>query len=230
MKLIRPNCRLRFTSTDFDFLISALCDADSSPVVRRLMTDPDALDLLLDEERVYQALLDRPDGLGISSHFFFYVLVRHVLKQAGLNDRTLSDYVAELLAEFSRMDRARPPLPPDHEPSDYLVDVVAAMSWANDEEQFALRTHIGNISLFMAGVFPERIMARTRNHAAPRIDYYEDMGRSSFRVAGHHRLAERYDMGAVLCELSEAFHETRIALNELKDHTLHIEPPPFMVA
>jgi hypothetical protein len=230
MKLIRPNCRLRFTSTDINFLVSILCTSDSPSSLQKLIKDIDMLDLLLDDERLFHALLDRPEWFGISSHFYFYILVRHALKQAGLDDRSVADYVAELLAEFCQADRARPPIPPDHQPTDFLADMMAALQVVNDEERFALRAHIGNISLFMTGVFPERLKARTRDHAAPRIDYYEDMGRSSYRVAGDHRLANRYEMAPILHTLSDSFHTTRMALNEIKTRMIHIEPPPFMVA
>ncbi|HBA83723.1 MAG TPA: hypothetical protein DCZ95_06480 [Verrucomicrobia bacterium] len=230
MKLIRPNCRLRFTSTDLDFLISSLATSGSDSALRRLTTDLESLDLLLDEEALFHALLDRPEWAAISSHFYFYVLVRHVLKKAGLDDRAVADYVAELLAEFCQADRARPPLPPDNKPSDYLVDMLAALQWVTDEERFALRAHIGNISLFMTGVFPERLQARTRDRGAPKIDYYEGMGRSSYRAAGDDRLAGRYELAPLLHSLSDSFHTTRLALNELKERIILIEPPPFMVA
>jgi hypothetical protein len=41
--------------------------------------------------------------------------------------------------------------------------------------------HIGNYSLFLTGVFPERIRARAEQRGFPDLRYYESLGRSQYR-------------------------------------------------
>ena len=108
MKVIQANCRVQFTSEDVRWVIDILSKNDrDSASLASLLQDPDSLDVLLDDERLLQALLEDHSCLRVSQHFYFYVMVRHVLRKSGLDDRRVADYVAELLAEFSLTERTR---------------------------------------------------------------------------------------------------------------------------
>jgi hypothetical protein len=88
-----------------------------------------------------------------------------------------------------------------------------------------LRLHIGNHSLFLAGVFPERIRARAETRGFPDLRYYEELGRTHYRIAGEHRLAQRYQLDGVLRTLAERFQAARRALNDMADRLFSIGDP-----
>lgn len=100
-------------------------------------------------------------------------------------------------------------------PIRYVFEMLAAWQRADDRTRFYLQAYIGNHTLFITGLFPGRIERQRERRGAPGIGYYEGMGRSSFKAASDHRLAERYDLDRVLATLAEAFGEVRGALNDL---------------
>ena len=140
--------------------------------------------------------------------------------------------VASVLAEFSQIERTRCKVKGQEQPLDYFVDMLAALESVDDTTRFYIRAHIGNQSLFLSGVFPDRLRYRTERRGAPSLSYYEEIGRSNFRAASDHRLARRYELDAIFNTLAERFQETRRALNELRDCLLSIgdpEPPSDVI-
>lgn len=223
MNLIQPNCRVQFTAQDVDFIVQVLGrKLGTADCLIKLLADEESRDLILDDEDVLRALLEHRGCLQVSSRFYFYVMVRHVFKRSDLTDRSVADYVAEVLAAFSESKRADCVLPGQIKSLDYFFEMVAALQKADDRTSFQLRLHIGNHSLFLAGVFPDRIRARAETRGFPDLRYYEELGRTHFRIAGEHRLAQRYHMENVLMTLSERFQATRKALNDMADRLLFV--------
>jgi len=218
MKVIQPNCRTQFAAEDIDFIVSVLgAKLGNAECLIRLLADEETRDLILDDEALLHALLERRGCLRVSSHFYFYILVRNVLKRSGLNDRAVADYVAEVLAEFARAEQMRCIVPGQPNVLDYFFEMLAALQTADDRTSFQIRVHIGNHSLFLSGVFHERIRFRAEKKGFPDLKYYEALGRSQYRAASDHRLAHRYDLTNILGTLSERFDTTRKALNEISD-------------
>ena len=218
MKLIQPNCRTQFAAEDIDFILSVLgAKLGNAECLIRLLADEESRDLILDDEALLHALLERGGCLRVSSHFYFYVLVRNVFRRADINDRAVADYVAELLAEFARTEQSRCILPGQPNVLDYFFEMLAALQTADDRTSFQIRVHIGNHSLFLSGVFHERIRFRAEKKGFPDLKYYEALGRSQYRTASDHRLAQRYELTSILGTLSERFDTTRKALNEISD-------------
>ncbi|HKP97396.1 MAG TPA: hypothetical protein VJ385_16745 [Fibrobacteria bacterium] len=224
MKVIRPNCRTQFTAADYDFLASVLpSGAGPSQGIIRLVEDRDSLDVLLDNPRLFRAVLDLRSCLRVSLHFYFYVLVRHALLREEIQDRDVADYVAEVLAEFSLLQRLRNPNPKDDRHLDYMHEMLDALERMEEEERFAMQTHIGNYALFLSGIFPARLQRRVERRAAPGFRFYEELGASHFRMAGHHYIARRLDMVSIFMTLGRAFHVTRLALNHLAEKLVFLE-------
>lgn len=231
MNVIQPNCRIQFTAQDVDFIAATVgTRAGARDVVTQLLTDSAMRDLILDDESLFRALLEQRGCLQVSTHFYFYVLVRQVLRRSGVDDRAVADYVAEVLAEFSRIERMRCTIP-GRNPMDYFVDMLATLQTADDRTSFYLRAHIGNFSLFFCGVFPDRIRFRAEFKGFPDLRYYEELGRSSFRLASDHRLAQKYDLVPIFNTLSERFEPTRRALNDLAERVFSMGDPecPFLL-
>ena len=223
MKMIQPNCRVQFAAEDVDFILSILGQKiGNEECLIKLLSDEESRDLILDDDALFHALLERRGCLRVSSRFYFYILVRNVFRRSGVEDRGVADYVAEVLAEFAQAERARCIVPNQINSLDYFFEMLSALQTADERTRFFLRAHIGNYSLFLSGVFPDRIRVRAERRGFPDLKYYDSLGRTHFRAASDHRLAQRYDVAEIFSTLSERFETTRRALNDIADRLFSI--------
>ena len=230
MKMIQPVCRVQFAAEDVDFVLSVLGrklgDADC---LVKLLTDEESRDVILDDDALFRALLERHGCLRVSSRFYFYILVRQVFRRSGIEQREVADYVAEVLAEFASSERARCRVPGRPDPLDCFFEMLAALQKADEHTRFFIRAHIGNYSLFLSGVFPDHIRCRAEARGFPDVKYYDALGRTQFRVAGDHRLAQRYDVAGIFNTLADRFETTRLALNDMAERLLSLGDRDFGV-
>jgi hypothetical protein len=216
--MIQPNCRVQFAAEDIEFILSVLgSKLGTAECLVKLLADEESRDVILDDDAVFHALLERGGCLKVSTRFYFYILVRHVFRRSDIQDRAVADYVAEVLAEFSRSERTQCVIPGQANPLNYFFEMLTALRTADDRTSFLIRVHIGNHSLFLSGVFPERIRFRAEARGFPDLKYYEALGRSHYRMASDHQLAKRYAVAKILDTLSERFETTRRALNDIAD-------------
>src|SRR5882724_10595248 len=231
MKMIQPNCRVQFTAQDVEFILEVLGQRlGTAECLVKLLADEDSRDQILDDATLFHALLERRGCLRVSSRFYFYVLVRHVFKRSDISDRSVADYVAEVLAAFADARRSECVIPGQNVNLDYVFEMVSALQTADERTSFLLRMHIGNHSLFLSGVFPDRIRARAETRGFPDLKYYEALGQASFRAASDHRLARRYNLSNVLDTLAERFQTTRLALNDMAERLFSIGDPNIPIA
>ena len=233
--MIRANCRARFTAADFDFVVRTLARSQTDQVsLVDLLSDVEMRDSILDHPRLVDAILNHCGQLRISSQFYFYVLARHVLKQGGIGDRKLSDYIASLLEAFSRASRLQicdePARSATHSVADgahhlaqqYICDILIALKRATPEQAFLLRAHIGNYSLFISGIFHENTQRRSLR-GGPDIEFYEQVGRTNYQLVSSHAVARRCELDDVFEGLAGRFREVRLALNQLSDQLLNLD-------
>ena len=127
--MIRANCRERFTAADFDFVVRTLARSRIDHVsLVELLSDAETRDSVLDNPRLVDAILSNAGHLCISSHFYFYVLARHVLRDVGITDRKLCDYVASLLETFSRVNGLQAPHVSEDRGRQYVSDMLIALT------------------------------------------------------------------------------------------------------
>jgi hypothetical protein len=223
MKLIQPLCRSRFDADDIAFILSVLGrKAGNADWLVRLLSDEESRDQILDDEALLKALLERGGCLKVSTRLYFYLLVRHTLRRSGIDDRVVADYLAEMMSEFALAERSQCVLPGQTEALNYFFEMLNALRETDDHTAFSIRLHVGNYSLFLSGMFPERIQSRAQSRGFPGLSYYRQLGQTQFRVASDHRLARRYDLVSVLGTLSERFETARIALNEIAERLLSL--------
>jgi len=221
--MIKANCRDRFTVQDFDFVVQTLARSEKESVtLGDLLTDEETRDALLDSPKLVEAVLDGTAPLSISPQLYFYVLLRRVLKETGLDDRVVSDYVASLLATFSDRARMRSPADGSTSPIQYVSDMLIALNHASPTQTFLIRAHVGNYALFVTGIFHESVHSRAQR-GAPQLGFYEEVGRASFKAAASHQVARSAALSEVYERLAEDFHEVRLALNRLSDTVLHLD-------
>jgi hypothetical protein len=230
--MIRANCRARFTATDFDFIVRTLDRSRGDNVsLVDLLSDSETLDSILDHPLLVETILSNAGHLHISSQFYFYVLARHVLQQAGIGNRKLSDYIGSLLETFSRASQLQSPEKISERAHEYIADMLIALTRATPEQTFLLRAHVGNYSLFVTGIFHENTQRRSLRGATD-IEFYEQVGRTNYQLLASHETARRCELTDVFSGLANRFHDVRLALNDLSERLLHLDEdarPPLVL-
>ena len=221
--MIQANCRDRFTAEDFTFIVKTLgkSSADSLSLTA-LLSDQEMRDSILDHDLLFQAILSETAHLSISPQLYFYILTRHVLKESGVPDRRLCDYIASLLETFSRTARLKSPADGATQPIQYLSDMMLALRNASPVQTFLIRAHAGNYSLFLSGIFPGTVQRRSER-GAPDFTYYEELGRMNFKVVAGHSFARTAELRDIYSALADQFRDVRLALNRLSDSLLNID-------
>jgi hypothetical protein len=228
--MILANVRGRLRAQDL--LLVALALARGSAAARaayeRLLL-AEGPDRLLDEPGLLEALLALRTLAVPSPALFAYVAVRHTLRAAGVDDRELADYLAALVLEFGDHDRHSRIRRTDDQTYRYLVDMIGELTGADDsgERGFLLRVHLGNYSLWLAGLFPDYVEARHSRRGGPDLPYYDAVGRQGYRLAAEHHLAARYGVADIYRSAALRFPTLRVAFNRLSDRVFfrHVSTP-----
>jgi hypothetical protein len=219
--MIRADTRGRLTAADLQLVILLLSRGSAyrrAYLERRLQQEgPDAL---LDAPELFERLLAVRTMLVPSAPLFYYVVVRHGLRQAGLEDRDLADYLAALLLDFGQRDRAFRIDRHDDQEHRYLVDILAELETSEGERRFRVLAHLGNYALWLAGLFPDYIAARHHRKGGPDVTYYDALGRRGYALASDHALADRYGLDGVFRTAAERFPVLRASLNVVSDRVL----------
>jgi hypothetical protein len=218
--MILPTLRASFSRGDALHLVDLLGrhDAELREAARERL-EREGVDALLDDPRVRSALLTDPD-VSAPPGVIFYVLVRQALLEVGVDDRAAADFVASVVVAFGKAGRAYRVTDHGDREYFYLVDLVERMAHADEREAFLLRAHLGNFSLWLAGLFPDFLETRSRRRGAPPLSYYDRMGSSGYRSAARSPEAESLGLGPVFDEVGRRFHDVRSALNQVSDRYL----------
>jgi hypothetical protein len=172
---------------------------------------------LLDAPELPERLLAVRSLLVPSEALFLYVMVRHALRSEGVDDAELADYLAALLLAFGQRDRAWRVDWNDDQRHRYLVDIVADLAASDGDRRFKVMAHLGNYALWLAGVFPDYVVARQIRRGGPGLSYYDSLGRRGFALAADHALADRLGLEGVFRAAADRFGVVREALTALSD-------------
>ena len=97
------------------------------------------------------------------------------------------------------------------------MDILTDLEATEGDRRFRVMVHLGNYSLWLAGLFPDYIAARHLRKAGPDVSYYDALGRRGFGMASDHQLAREYGLGTVLRTAAERFPSVRSALKGVSD-------------
>lgn len=216
--MILADTRGRLTGADVELVMLVLSSGSASRrkhFERQLEVEgPDAL---LDAPALMERLLALRTLVAPSEPLLFYVLVRHMLLRAEIDDRDLADYLASLLSNFGQRDRAwRIDWNDDHT-HQYLIDIVSDLEATHGNRQFKVMAHLGNYALWLAGVFPDYIAERQRRKGGPDVSYYDSWGQQGYRLAARHELASRLGLDRVFSVAADRFSALRGAFNGLSE-------------
>lgn len=209
--MIRPNVRASFGRREAEFLL-AMAGPQGEERLRG-----EGIDALLDDTELVRGVLRRGGIDTAPAPLVFYLVVRHALMEREIQDREIADYTAALLLEFGRLTRSTEGEEVALSETIYLADILTELEKARGEREFMLRAHLGNLALWIAGVFPDFVTHRVQRRGAPPISYYDALGAQGFRTAAGMELALRYDLGDLFVKFADQFSNVRSALNGLSD-------------
>jgi hypothetical protein len=138
---------------------------------------------------------------------FFDDAVRKSLGDLACRDDPAAEYLADLLTRFARAETLYPrgiKAERLESVAEVLLDIQEIWddrsSYFRPEREVALRRHVGDYTLFMSGVFQERV----ERIAARR--YYIAEGKRAYRFVAEHQRASRGESWAALFRrLSDQF-------------------------
>jgi len=226
--MIQAQARNKLNQDDLQFIVTALRrQGEKDATILRLLADDDMRDAMLDHPRLLEFLLAFRQTTAISPFLYFYIIVRHALREFKIDDRAVADYVATLLAEFGQGNRMHRVDRHANKEYKYLVDLMAELLDANSEQTFHVQSHLGNYALFVTGIFPDHVYHRAKYHPpSPDFSYYEQVGSANYQRASQHRMAEKYCVSDILYLLGQQFRQVRLALNHIADSFLHLDRHP----
>ncbi len=153
---------------------------------------------------------------------FFQQAVRNSYEgKLGLHDPDVTGYVARLLCEFS--DAGNLYSMRDH--SGHPIDELEAMEFAADpvngtapsfDAERALRKHIGDYSLFVAGMYPEAAAARRHRHA-PSLAELIRTGKESYFIVSQFNLFEYEKEAPLFARLANNFERWILGLTLVRE-------------
>ena len=218
--MILANVRARLRAGDLRLVVLALSQGERArraELEQMLVTE--GPDQLLDEPDLLERLLAIRSLVVPSPALFAYVAVRHALLAAGIANREVADYLAALLLGFGSHNRHVRAQGNDDATYQYLVDILSDLGRTDDGgvRGFLLLTHLGNYSLWLAGLFPDYIAAQRERAGGPDLPYYDQLGRQGYDLASRHRLADEYGVAEIYREAADRFPALRLAFNRLSD-------------
>src|SRR3989454_3344902 len=141
--------------------------------------------------------------------------VRASFKDLAITDEPAATYLADLLTRFARTENLFPPgvaLPRLETVIAMLLDVQSA--WEENfqpEHEVSVRRHIGDYTMFMTGVFRERV-ERLASHAfyvaqgKRAYHFVSEHARATQRAAPYRRLAEHFESFASALDYTRRVH------------------------
>ena len=226
--MILANLRERLTDADLQLVVELLSRGQAGD--RRYYTElaeKEGPDRLLDDPGLMELLAAHSPLTAPSAPLFLYVTLRHTLRDCGIQDPRLADYLGAMLLEFGHHDRAYRVAPHDDDTRRYLVDIVTELSGAEGRRAFLLCVHLGNFSLWLSGIFPDYITAQNTRKGAPGFAYYDELGARGFRLAADHGLARELELDSLYASVADLFARIRVALNRVSDRVFfpHVSSP-----
>jgi hypothetical protein len=217
--MVFPNIRSCFGRAEAGIVVALLAQGDEAGArqrVERRLGD-EGFDSLLDDPRTLNAVLTAGGMAAAPARLVFYLLVRHALLEQGFDDLTTADYLTALLLEYGRGRRAYRVEAAGPLELPYLADHVEALATARGRQAFLLEAHLGELALWLSGLFPDWIEHRRNRRGAPGLSYYEELGSTGYRLAAGRDDAERHGLGPLYRNCARHFPVLRVALNRLAD-------------
>jgi len=155
---------------------------------------------------------------------FFQQAVRNSYEgKLGLNDPDVTAYVAHLLCEFSESDKLYMVRDEMGRPIEELTEMMQAADPVHGtatsfDAERALRKHIGDYALFVAGMYPEAMGSsrRLRRHQ-PSLGELIQAGKESYYIVSQFNLFEYEQEAPLFARLSDRFERCILGLTLVRE-------------
>jgi hypothetical protein len=155
---------------------------------------------------------------------FFQQAVRNSYEgKLGLNDPDVTAYVARLLCEFSAADNLYNMRDEMGRPIEQLTEMVRAADPVHGpapsfDAERALRKHIGDYALFVAGMYPEAMgSSRRLRHHQPSLGELIQTGKESYYIVSQFNLFEYEQEAPLFARLSDRFERHILGLTLVRE-------------
>ncbi len=252
-----------FPDRDILFMLETLLPqrSDKEHLVEVVKGDEGFIEAMLGDDRLFDRVMSQESILlQITPKLFFRVLLRQARKDLGeesytieirsrqkipvfdsdrvvdlLSDRKVCDYLAEMLASFTRIEsftwpvRVRKGIWHRYRFSDLDIDGLIRLCQSLDEDySFSLYRRIADGCLFITGMFPEYVEAQgywpTERISGGRggrdLEGYEEEGRRFYKLAAQQEEAAMMELREVLDTLAGSFTLAEKPLKFLSEHYL----------
>ena len=155
---------------------------------------------------------------------FFQQAVRNSYEgKLGLNDPDVTAYVARLLCEFSDAEKLYSVRDDEGHPIDELNGMIEAAdpvhgSASSFDAERALRKHIGDYALFVAGMYPEAMgSGRRLRRRQPSLGELIVAGKESYYIVSQFNLFEYEQEAPLFARLSDRFERCILGLTLVRE-------------
>jgi hypothetical protein len=154
---------------------------------------------------------------------FFQQAVRNSYEgKLGLHDPDVTSYVARLLCEFSESDKLYKVRDEIGRPIEELEEMANAAdpvhgSAPSFDAERAVRKHIGDYALFVAGMYPEAMGSRRRRHHQPSLGELIHAGKESYYIVSQFNLFEYEQEAPLFARLSDSFERCILGLTLVRE-------------
>ena len=166
--------------------------------------------------------------------FFHQAVWNNYAGKLGLNDPEVTGYVARLLCEFTETDN----LFRMHDEMGHPIEELKEMMRASDpvfgtapsfDHERAVRKHIGDFALFVAGMYPEAMgPGRTTRYNHPSLTDLILAGKESYAIVSQFNLFEYEHEAPLFARLSASFERCILGLTMVREEIgppKHLPPP-----
>ncbi len=171
-----------------------------------------------------------PEGHPLQQ-FFLSLVSEHFHQSIGLRDPQVSEYVANMLTEFTEVDQLRRIRNTAGQKLDDVgemlleADPVFGEAPSFDRER-EVRKHIGDYTLFFTGMFPEAINHfRLRRQRLENFVDFVRAGKESYYIVSKFEFFEYAKAAPLFAKLSARFEECVFGLNQVKNDLAERQHP-----
>ena len=162
---------------------------------------------------------------------FFQQAVRNSYEgKLGLHDPDVTGYVAHLLCEFSQADKLYKVRDKAGRPIEELTEMMLAADPVHGtapsfDAERAVRKHIGDYALFVAGMYPEASdsKSRSRRHR-PTLSELIQAGTQSYFIVSQFNLFEYEQEAPLFARLSDGFERCILGLTLVREELAPRKP------
>src|SRR5690242_8265052 len=163
---------------------------------------------------------------------FTELVQKHLLSAAQLNDVSIARYVANLLVDFCHVDNLYKVRNAKGKALEDVGEMLISSNPLFEGRSFIyereIRKHIGDYTLFLAGLFPEHLarIGREKRRLDSFIDYLT-AGKESYRIVAAFDQFEFRDEAPLFRRLSDRFEICVFGLNLVKQDLTRQQDPYY---